>query len=167
MKQPIPIEPLDMNESLGESITKERAVREKEKTKNHEEDFPALIIKKNQGWYQKSTYKKAAVVLLIESFGNLLSGNKFLSWLANELDYFPSRLKTLLIHNHEKIFLPRNCLPNDVLKEIYQFWIKNSISSTDSKSGRDEMCITKMKCMHVHKHTLDFEEENIAEFTKI
>ena len=46
-------------------------------------------------------------------------------------------------------------------------WIKNSIPSTDGRSGRDEMCITKMKFMHVHKHTLDFEDENITEFTKI
>ena len=104
--------------------------------------------------------------MLIESFGNLLSDNKFLSWLANKLDYFPSRLKTL-IDNHEKVFLPRNCLPNDVLKEIYHFWIKNSIPSTDRRSGRDEMCITKMNYIHVNKHTLDFEDENITEFTKI
>ena len=96
--------------------------------------------------------------MVIESFGNLLCGNKFLSWLANKLDYFPSGLK-VLIDNHEKAFLPRNCLPNDVLKRIYHFWIKNSISSTDRRSGRDEMCSTKMKCMHVHKHTLDFEDE--------
>ena len=88
------------------------------------------------------------------------------SWLANKFDYFPSKLKTL-IDNHEKVLFPRNCLPNDVLKEIYHFWIKNSIPSRDKRSGRDEMCITKMKYMHVHKHTLDFEDENITEFTKI
>ena len=98
----------------------------------------------------KSTYKKAAVKLLIESLGNL--------WLASKLGYFPSRLKTR-IDNHEKVFLPRSCLPNDVLKEIYHFWIKNSIPSTDRGSGRDEMCITKMKYNHFHKHTLDFEDE--------
>ena len=66
-----------------------------------------------------------------------------------------------------KVFLPRNCLPNDVLKEIYHFLIKNSIPSTNRRSGRGEMCITKMKYMHVHKHTLDFEDENITGFTKI
>ena len=102
--------------------------------------------------------------MLIESFGNLLSDNKFLSWLANKLDYFLSRLKTL-IDNQEKVLLPSNCFPNDVLKEIYYFWIKNSIPSTDT--GRNEMCITKMRYMPVHKHTLDFEDENITELTKI
>ena len=48
------------NDSLGESITKEIAGRKKEKTKHHEEDFQALIIKKNQEWYQKSTYRKSS-----------------------------------------------------------------------------------------------------------
>ena len=104
--------------------------------------------------------------MLIESFGKKKSDKKFLSWLGNKLDYFPSSLKTL-IDNQEKVFLPRNCLPNDVLKEIYHFWMRSSILSTDRRSGPDEMCITKMKYMHVHKHTLDFEDENITEFTKI
>ena len=45
MNQPISIKPLDMNDSLGESIIKEVADRKKEKTKHHEEDFQTLIIK--------------------------------------------------------------------------------------------------------------------------
>ena len=45
MNQPVSIKPLDMNDSLGESIIKEVADRKKEKTKHHEEDFQALIIK--------------------------------------------------------------------------------------------------------------------------
>ena len=101
MNQPVPIEPLDMNDSLGESIIKEIADRKKEKTKHHEEDFQADF--KND--IKNPHTKKAAVKLLIESFGNLLSDSKFLSWLANKLDYFPSRLKTL-IDNHEKSFSP-------------------------------------------------------------
>ena len=47
MNQPVPIEPLDMNDSLRESIIEEIADRKKEKTKHHEEDFQALIIKKS------------------------------------------------------------------------------------------------------------------------
>ena len=46
MNQPVPIEPVDMNDSLGESIIKEIADRKEEKTKHHDEDFQALIIKK-------------------------------------------------------------------------------------------------------------------------
>ena len=85
--------------------------------------FKLLLFKKIKDDIKNPHTKKAVVKLLIESFGNLLSNNKFLSWLANKLDYFPFRLKTL-IDNHEKVFLPRNCLPNDVLKEIYHFWMK-------------------------------------------
>ena len=49
MNQPIPKEPLDINDSLGENITKEIADRKKQKIKHHEEDFQGLIIQKNQG----------------------------------------------------------------------------------------------------------------------
>ena len=48
MNQPIPIKPLDMNNSQGKSIMKEIANRKKGKTKHHEEDFQALIMKRNQ-----------------------------------------------------------------------------------------------------------------------
>ena len=37
---------------------KEIAHMKKGKTKHHEEDFQALIMKKNQEWYQKSGYTK-------------------------------------------------------------------------------------------------------------
>ena len=133
-----------MNDSLGKSIIKEIADWKKDKTKHHQEDLQALIIKKIKDDIKNPHTQKATVKLLIESFGNFLSDNKFLSWLANKLDYFPSRLKTL-IDNHAKVFLPRNCLPNEVLKEIYHFWIKNSIPSTGRRSGRDEMFITRSK----------------------
>ena len=48
MNQPIPIKLLDMNNSQGKSIMKEIAHMKKGKTKHHEEDFQALIMKKNQ-----------------------------------------------------------------------------------------------------------------------
>ena len=88
MNQPIPIEPLDMNDSLGENIIKEMADRKKEKTKHHEDDFQALIIREIKDDIKNLHTKKRAVKLLIESFENLLSNNKFLSWLANKLDFF-------------------------------------------------------------------------------
>ena len=59
MNQPVPIEPLDMNDSLGESIIKEMADRKKAKTK-HEEDFQALIIKKIQDDIKNPHTKKSS-----------------------------------------------------------------------------------------------------------
>ena len=69
--------------------------------------------------------------------------------------------------NQGKVFLQHSCLPKDVLRDIYHFWIKNSIPSTDKRSGRNEMNIIKLKYMQIHKRILDFEDENITEFTKI
>ena len=99
-------------------------------------------------------------------FWNLISDKNFLSWLANKLDYFPSGSNTLMNHQ-EKVFLQYSCLPKDVLREIYHFWIKNSISSRDKRSGRNEINIIKLKYMQIHERILDFEDENIREFTKI
>ena len=65
--------------------------------------FKLLLLKKIKDDIKNPHTKKAAVKLLIESFGNLLSDNKFLSWLANKLDCFPSSLKTLIDY-HEKFF---------------------------------------------------------------
>ena len=48
MNQPIPIKPLDMNNSQDKGIIKEIASRKEEKTKHHEENFQALIMKKKQ-----------------------------------------------------------------------------------------------------------------------
>ena len=58
MNQPIPMEPLDMNNGLGENITKEIADRKKVKTKHHEEDFQALIIKKKSRMISKIHIQK-------------------------------------------------------------------------------------------------------------
>ena len=121
--------------------------------------FKLLLLKKIKDDIKNPNTKKAAVKLLIEPFGNLLSDNKFLSSLANKLDYFPSRLKTLT-DNHEKVFLPRNCIPNDVLKEIYHFWIKNSIPSTD----RD---LFVMKCVSLKWITCMFTSIRWILWTKI
>ena len=44
MNEPVPIEPLGMNDSLSEIIIKETADRKKQKTKHHVGDFQALII---------------------------------------------------------------------------------------------------------------------------
>ena len=71
------------------------------------------------------------------------------------------------MNNQEKVFLQYSCLPKDVLREIYHFWIKNSISSRDKRSGRNEINIIKLKYMQIHERILDFEDENIREFTKI
>ena len=60
MNQPIPIEPLDMNDRLGESIIKEITDRKKEKTKHNEENFQVLIVKKTSRMISKTTYKKSS-----------------------------------------------------------------------------------------------------------
>ena len=58
MNQSILIEPLDMNDRLGESIIKEITDRKKEKAKHHEENFQALIVKKTSRMISKIHIQK-------------------------------------------------------------------------------------------------------------
>ena len=60
MNQSILIEPLDMNDRLGESIIKEITDRKKEKTKHHEENFQALIVKKTSRMISKIHIQKSS-----------------------------------------------------------------------------------------------------------
>ena len=62
--------------------------------------FKLLLLKKIKNDIKNPHTEKAAVKLLIKSFGNLLSDPKFLSWLANKLDYFQSRRLKTLLDNH-------------------------------------------------------------------
>ena len=63
--------------------------------KHNEEDNQALIVKKIKDDIKNPHTRKAVVKLLIESFGSFFSDNKFLSWIANNLDLLPSRLKKI------------------------------------------------------------------------
>ena len=41
--------------------------------------------------------------------------------------------------------MPRKSLPANLLNEIYLFWVKNCISSTDRRSSRDAIYVNKRK----------------------
>ena len=72
------------NDSLGESIIKEIADRKKEKTKHHEEDVQALIIKKIKDDIKNPHTEKAAVKLLIKSFETYSpTPNSYHGWQIN------------------------------------------------------------------------------------
>ena len=76
-------------------------------------------------------------------------------------------IKKSLINNTKKVFVPRNSLPNVVFNEVYSFWIKNSILSTNRRSDRHAIYVSKMKYLWKYKQTLEFEDENISEFIKV
>ena len=89
-----------------------------------------------------------------------------MTWLTSKLDYYPNRLLTL-INNYKKVFVPRNSLPANVLKEIYSFWVKNSIPITYRRPSHDVIYLNKRKYLQEYKHAVDIEDENISDFTNV
>ena len=84
MNPPIPIEPLDLIDSLVDSIIKEIADRNKEKRKHHEEDFQILIIIKIKDDIKNRHTKQPAVKLSMESFGTYSPRTNFYhGWQIN------------------------------------------------------------------------------------
>ena len=78
INHPILTEPLDMKDSLSESIIKEIVDRKNEEAKHLEEVFQALTIRKVSDDIKNPHTKMQQLNYLIESFGNFLSENKFL-----------------------------------------------------------------------------------------
>ena len=96
----------------------------------------------------------------------LISDAEFMGWLASKLDYYPYRL-LILMNNYMKVFARHKSLLANDLKEIYSFWVKNSIPSTDRRSSRDSIYVNKRKYLQEYNHVLDIEDESIFEFIKV
>ena len=77
--------------------------------------------------------KKEAVRYMKMCFDSLLHDEGFLKWLAKTLGYKPYSLKNLLATSkHNK----RNSqIPIASHQEIYDFWLRNSITSNDSANN--------------------------------
>lgn len=65
----------------------------------------------------------------------------------------------ILSENHEA----RHSLSANTHQKIYNFWLKpeNSITSTDHRSGRDEVKISKRKYLEEYRHAQSIQDENI------
>ena len=88
--------------------------------------------------------KHNAVKFLVESLEDLTNDTYFIPWLSQRLNYQRCRLQQIiknyiLSENHEA----RHSLSANTHQKIYNFWLKpeNSITSTDHRSGRDEVKI--------------------------
>ena len=62
--------------------------------------------------------REPALKILMESFADLISNVKLMACLESKLDYFLNKLSTL-IKNYKKVFVLRNFLSADVLKDIF------------------------------------------------
>ena len=79
-------------------------------------------------------HKTEAVRYIKTCFGKQLDDKSYFSWLSSALGLKPNRLRSLLEENQEN---KRNSLklPSTIYQEIYDFWLENSITSTDSTNN--------------------------------
>ena len=108
--------------------------------------------------------KHNAVKFLVESLEDLTNDTYFIPWLSQRLNYQRCRLQQIiknyiLSENHEA----RHSLSANTHQKIYNFWLKpeNSITSTDHRSGRDEVKISKRKYLEEYRHVQSIQDENI------
>lgn len=150
------IEHSESVDCLSERIIKEIEQKKRRTIKGYEEEFQTLIIKKKKQYLRKHDKREFALVLLIETFGDFIYDHKFIPWLSPKLEYYPGQLGSLK-NSTEKDFLPRNSLSNVVFNELFLFWIKTSIPSTNRRSDRDAEYVSKPKYLKEYKYTLEFE----------
>ena len=72
--------------------------------------------------------RRQAVIYMPERIGTLLDDDFFLNWLANSVGYKPYSLKNLIT-----VKTPISRKNYHVKhREVYDFWLQNSITSNDS-----------------------------------
>ena len=128
---------------MSENILKEIEEKKRRTTKGYEEEFQTLIINKIKEDLRKQDKRESALTLLIETFRDFIQDHKYVFCLSSEFDYYPGRLKPL-INDIKKVFVSCNSLPNNVLNEVYSFWIRNIVHSADRTSNRGAIYVRKM-----------------------
>ena len=100
--------------------------------------------------------KTVAVEYMRSCFDEMLDDEGFLCWLSSAVGFKPNRLRKLLSDNQPN---KRNSkLPLSYFQEIYNFWLENSITSTDSTNNMKR--ISKKTFLQQHKNIVD---ENLIE----
>lgn len=102
--------------------------------------FQEKLSEKLKNDLKESETRNFTASSLCETFGNLALGCQFLTWLCHKIDYYHSRLLSI-VKNFNCQYKPRNTLSESIHQEIYKFWLHPdySITSTDFVCGMDEI----------------------------
>ena len=120
------------------SIGIELAKMAEERDHIFENRFKESVLMKIKSDLKGRFFKHNAAKFLDETFGEALNDDRFLRWLAKNLDYKTYRLKALL-KSYKQQQQTRHALSDDKHQQIYDYWLneKVSIPTTDRRSGRD------------------------------
>ena len=108
--------------------------------------------------------KHNAVKFLVESLEDLTNDTYFIPWLSQRLNYQRCRLQQI-IKNYilSEIHKIRHSPFVNTDQKRYNIWSKpeNLITSTDRRSGRDKVRISKRKYLEEYRHVQSIQDENI------
>ena len=145
----------------------EEHIRMAEKRENtFEKSFKERVLLKIKSYLRNRFYKQSTAKFLYETFAaEMLHDDNFLCWLAKRLDYKTYRLRNILSSYKQQTKSCRRRLSVSQHQKIYDFWLyKNvSIPSTDRRSGRHEVRISKLQYIKELKHLEHISHENCKE----
>ena len=153
---------------MQKSFVQELIQRAEIRNEHYEIQFKEKMLMKIKMDFKNRFFKHSAAKFLHDTFGEMINDVRFVRWLAKGIDMRPYKLQTNL-ENYKREHVARNSLPEKVRDDIYKFWLfeENSIPSTDRRSGKDKVQISKMKYLQEYKHLKDIHDENITESSQV
>ena len=156
-------EPVVNNDETMVDILAELSTIHEQGTKCCENTFITKVVEKISADLKGRFAKHNAAKFLVDSLGDLIKDTNFKSWLSQRLNYQPCRLQQI-IKNYiqSENYKARHSLSANTHQKIYNFWLKpeNSVTSTDRRSGRDEVRISKRKYLEEYRHLQSIQDEN-------
>ena len=117
----------------------------------------SLVLSKIEDDYKSGcgSVKYSVVKYLLEVFGEMLFENGFLNWLCRKINVRKPRLEAC-VHRYKthETNQPRRQLPSETHASIYTFWLEDesSVVSTDCRSGRNDVRISKYRYLAEFNH---------------
>ena len=156
-------EPVVNNDETMADILAVLSTIHEQGTKCCENTFITKVVEKISADLKGRFAKHNAAKFLVDSLGDLIKDTNFKSWLSQGLNYQPCRLQQI-IKNYiqSENYKARHSLSANTHQKIYNFWLKpeNSVTSTDRRSGRDEVRLSKRKYLEEYRHLQSIQDEN-------
>ena len=145
----------------------EELIRMAEKRENtFEKSFKERVLLKIKSDLRNRFYKQSSAKFLHETFAaEMLHDDNFLSWLAKRLVYKTYWLRNILSSYKQQAKSCRHRFSVSQHQKIYDIWLDENVSipSTDRRSGRHKVRISKLQYIKELKHLKHISHENCKE----
>ena len=130
--------------------------------------FSKKIFRKVTADIKDNQKRNEALGLLVDVAGDYLNDKRFMQFLSENVGYkYKSQRLTNILSSHkaQKKWKPRLSISPETHRAICEFWLQqeNPIMSTDSRSNRDEVRISKLEYLRDYAHCTNINDTNITE----